>query len=330
MAEATVRQALEKAGLSDVLVISVNEAGASIYSASELARSEFPDLDLTIRGAISIARRLQDPLSELIKIDPKSIGVGQYQHDVDQKKLQRCLQLVVESCVNRVGVDLNTASETLLSYVSGIGPKMAAAIVAHRNKEGEFKQLKELKAVRGLGAKTFEQCAGFLRIYGGSQPLDRSAVHPESYAVVAKMARDLSCSVAELIGNEKLLSQLEVRHYCAQQRGESSVRELILELQKPGRDPRADFSTVTFREDLHSIEDLEVGMELDGLVTNVTHFGAFVDIGVHRDGLVHISELSERRIASPHELVHPGKQLRVRVIEIDVRRKRISLSARIK
>ena len=325
-AEKMVRSALKKARLTNVLVVSVNEAGASIYSASDIARTELPNVDLTVRGAVSIARRLQDPLAELVKIDPKSIGVGQYQHDVDQTKLQRRLQQVVESCVNRVGVNLNTTSEILLSYVAGIGPKMATAIVNHRKKYGTFASRMELKKVKGLGNKTFEQCAGFLRIQDGSNPLDASGVHPERYSLIQKMIHDLGISVSELVGNAKAISRISPQKYCQNGIGVASIQEILTELEKPGRDPRQTFEAVTFRDDIQKINDLEKGMLLQGIVTNVTNFGAFVDIGVHQDGLIHISKLSHRRISSPHEVVRLGQTVQVRILDVDLKKSRISLA----
>jgi protein Tex len=326
-AEKVVRSALKQIGNTNIQVVSVNEAGASIYSASDVARKELPNVDLTVRGAVSIARRLQDPLSELVKIDPKSIGVGQYQHDVDQSKLQRRLHQVVESCVNRVGVNLNTASETLLSYVAGIGPKMASSIVEHRSSNGRFDNRNSLKKVKGLGNKTYEQCAGFLRIQGGSNPLDSSAVHPESYSLVQRMAKDLKVSLQDLVGNQNLISKIEVEKYSDSKIGVASIKEIIDELEKPGRDPRKAFEAIKFRDDVHNIEDVESGMVLQGVVTNVTNFGAFVDIGVHQDGLIHISKLCNRRIATPHEVVTLGQRVQVRVLNVDIKKSRISLSS---
>ena len=328
-AEKSVRSALKQAALNDILVVSVNEAGASIYSASDVARKELPDVDLTVRGAVSIARRLQDPLSELVKIDPKSIGVGQYQHDVDQAKLQRRLHQVVESCVNRVGVNLNTASETLLSYVAGIGPKMASSIVAHRSANGRFADRMSLKKVKGLGNKTFEQCAGFLRIQEGSNPLDESAVHPESYPLLKKMAQELNISTADMVGNPQLTSQLSLEKYCTPTTGLSSIKEILKELEKPGLDPRTAFEAIEFLEGVEKIEDLVCGMVLQGVVTNVTNFGAFVDIGVHQDGLIHISKLSKRRISTPHEVVKLGQRIEVCVLDVDLKRKRIALETKL-
>ncbi len=326
--ERFARAICKEEGLTEVIVVSVNEAGASIYSASEVAREEFPDLDLTLRGAISIARRLQDPLAELVKIEPKAIGVGQYQHDVNQSLLQRKLEEVIESCVNHVGVALNTASASLLSFVAGIGEKMATSIVAHRANKGAFGSRRELLAVAGLGPKAFEQAAGFLRIPGSSNPLDTSAVHPESYALVRSMAKDLAVEVSELVGSSTLAQSLEVSRYVGRGVGELTLRDIVAELAKPGRDPRAAFAPPTFRDDVQEISDLRVGMTLEGVVTNVTAFGAFVDVGVHQDGLVHVSKLSDRFVKDPAEIVRVGDKILVHVMEVDTARKRISLSAR--
>ena len=327
--EALTRQLLKDAGLGDsVLVVSVNEAGASIYSASDVAREEFPDLDLTIRGAISIARRLQDPLAELVKLDPKSIGVGQYQHDVDQGLLQRKLQEVVESCVNAVGVQLNTASAALLAHVAGVGPKLAQRIVARREAEGPFSGRAELRKVKGFGAKTFEQAAGFLRVRGGRDALDGSAVHPERYALVQRMAKDLGLALSELVGSAVNVSRIKVADYVDGIVGEPTLRDILSELEKPGRDPRERFEPPRFRDDLNSIEDLSPGLLLEGVVTNVTAFGAFVDVGVHQDGLVHISQLADRYVSDPHEVVKVGDRIQVRVLDVDLPRRRIALSAR--
>ncbi|MCA8925526.1 MAG: helix-hairpin-helix domain-containing protein, partial [Planctomycetes bacterium] len=325
--EALARRALKDAGLA-TLVVSVNEAGASVYSASEVAREEFPELDLTVRGAISIARRLQDPLAELVKLDPKSIGVGQYQHDVDQTLLQAKLREVVESCVNAVGVELNTASAALLSYVAGVGPTLAQRIVAYREAEGPFVSRAQLTRVKGLGAKTFEQAAGFLRVQGGSEPLDGSAVHPERYALVGRMARDLGVERAALVGSASQVRRIRIADYVSDEVGEPTLRDILSELEKPGRDPRERFEPPRFRDDLNSIEDLSPGLRLEGVVTNVTAFGAFVDLGVHQDGLVHISQLADRYVRDPHEVVKVGDRIQVRVLEVDLQRRRISLSAR--
>lgn len=326
--ESFIRQMLKEAGLASVLVVPVNEAGASIYSASEIAREEFPELDLTIRGAISIARRLQDPLAELVKIEPKSIGVGQYQHDVHQPLLQDQLQYVVESCVNHVGVDLNTASASLLSYVSGIGQTLARKIVKHREANGPFKSRKELRDVSGFGAKTFEQAAGFLRIPNGENPLDSSAVHPERYDLVEQMAKDLEVPLTQLVASPELSARIDSKRYVNEGVGELTLADIIQELMKPGRDPRAIFEPPAFREDITTIEDLKPGLRLEGIVTNVTAFGAFVDIGVHQDGLVHLSELSDKFIKHPSEAVKTGDKIKVEVLQVDIPRKRISLTAR--
>lgn len=311
-----------------ISVISVSESGASVYSASPIAREEFPELDLTVRGAISIARRLQDPLAELVKVDPKSIGVGQYQHDVYQQLLADKLDEVVVSCVNRVGVELNTASAPLLSRVSGIGGSLAKKIVEHRNQNGAFKSRKELLQVSGLGPRAFEQAAGFLRVRGGEQPLDASAVHPERYALVEQIAADLGEPLNKLIGNVEIVSKIKLSNYLSDDVGELTLKDIIDELKKPGRDPREQFEEVGFREDVMTMNDLKEGMELKGIVTNVTAFGAFVDIGVHQDGLVHISQLADRYIKDPAEVVQAGDRIDVRVLEIDLKRKRISLSAK--
>ena len=310
------------------LVVSVSEAGASIYSASTVARDEFPDLDLTVRGAISIARRLQDPLAELVKLDPKSIGVGQYQHDVQQTLLKRKLHEVVESCVNRVGVELNTASAPLLAYVAGIGDSLAKKIVAHRELAGAFSSRGALREVKGMGPKAYEQAAGFLRVGASAEALDRSAVHPERYTLVEQMAADLGVSTAQLVGNEALAKRIDIRRYVGPEVGEPTLRDIVAELAKPGRDPRASFEAPQFRDDVHTPEDLQIDMELEGVVTNVTNFGAFVDVGVHQDGLVHISELSDKWIDDPRKVVKVGDKLKVRVMTIDLERQRIGLSAK--
>lgn len=309
-----------------VTKVMVSEAGASVYSASELAAKEYPQLDVTVRGAISIAHRLQDPLSELVKTDPKSIGVGQYQHDVNQTQLRKCLEREVESCVNKVGVDLNTASAALLSYVSGIGPKLAENIVQFRNENGPFRKRQQLTKVPKLGAKAFEQSAGFLRIRNGDQPLDNSAVHPESYGVVEKMATKLGIPSEAIVGNATLVQKLTPQEFVNAQFGLPTVMDILEELSKPGRDPRKEFYAVKFSENANSIEDLKVGMVLEGVVTNVTHFGAFVDIGVHQDGLIHISQLSNTFVKDPNEIVSVGNVVKVKVLEVDANRKRISLT----
>jgi protein Tex len=304
----------------------VNESGASIYSASEVAREEFPDLDLTVRGAVSIGRRLQDPLAELVKIDPKSIGVGQYQHDVDQKLLKKKLEETVESCVNYVGVDLNTASKELLNYVAGITSSVAKNIVDFRNSNGPFKDRRELMKVPKFGPKTFEQSSGFLRIRGGVNPLDNTAVHPESYFVVEAIAKDLSVPLDRITQIPDKVRSIDLKRYITGEIGEPTLRDIIAELQKPGRDPRAEFRYATFMEGVKEIKDLKVGMVLEGIVTNVTNFGAFVDIGVHQDGLVHISQLSERFVDDPTKVVKVGQVVRVRVMEVNEALKRIGLS----
>ncbi|MEI6891047.1 MAG: Tex family protein [Pontiella sp.] len=313
---------------SKVSVVSVSEAGASIYSASPIAREEFPDLDLTIRGAISIARRLQDPLAELVKVDPKSIGVGQYQHDIYQQLLKDKLDEVVVSCVNHVGVELNTASAPLLSRVAGIGDRLAKKIISHRNDHGAFKSRKELLKVSGLGPRAFEQAAGFLRIHGGTQPLDASAVHPERYKLVEQMAADLGEPLEKLLGHIEIVKQVNISNYVSDEIGELTLKDIVDELNKPGRDPREKFEAVGFREDVMTMKDLKNGMELKGVVTNVTAFGAFVDIGVHQDGLVHISQLSNQFVKDPADVVQAGDRIEVHVLEVDVKRKRISLSAK--
>jgi uncharacterized protein len=308
-------------------VVMVNEAGASVYSASDLAREELPELDLTLRSAVSIARRLQDPLAELVKIDPKSIGVGQYQHDVSQTRLKRRLDETVESAVNRVGVELNTASPALLSYVAGIGPTVAQRIVQQRDAAGPFRSRAELlKKVSGLGPRTYEQAAGFLRVRGGEHPLDASAVHPERYGLVERIARDLSVDMTSLVGNEAAVGKIDVKRYLGDGVGLPTLEDIVAELKKPGRDPREQFEAPAFRDDVQSIEDLEEGMSLQGTVTNVVAFGAFVDIGVHQDGLVHVSELSDRFVKDPNDAARVGDRVTVRVMSVDVARKRIALS----
>jgi uncharacterized protein len=307
-------------------VIMVNESGASIYSASEVARDEFPDKDVTVRGAVSIGRRLADPLAELVKLDPKSIGVGQYQHDVNQEKLKNKLDEVVSSCVNAVGVELNTASKQLLTYVSGLNSRIAQNIVEYRNKNGAFKDRKELKDITGMGEKTFEQCAGFLRIASGKNPLDKSAVHPESYVVVEKMAADLNCSVNDLLSNKDLRKQIKIQNYVTETIGLPTLKDIVNELEKPGRDPRKSFEVFSFAEGIERPEDLREGMQLPGIVTNVTNFGAFVDVGVHQDGLVHISHLADMYVDDPNKVVKVSQQVTVTVLEVDLKRNRISLS----
>lgn len=307
-------------------VVSVSEAGASVYSASDIAREEFPDLDLTVRGAISIARRLQDPLGELVKIDPKSIGVGQYQHDVNQSMLKKALDGVVESCVNYVGVDLNTASWALLAYVSGVGPALAKAITKYRDENGPFLSRKALLKVPRFGAKAFEQAAGFLRIRNGQQPLDNTAVHPERYPLVETMAADLGCSLTQLTSDPAMVSRIDLKRYVTDSVGLPTLNDILEELKKPGRDPRSQFQTATFRDDIREITDLQADMILNGVVTNVTAFGAFVDIGVHQDGLVHISQLASRYVKDPNDVVKAGQVVKVKVLSADPQRKRISLS----
>ncbi len=309
-----------------VIAVMVSENGASVYSASELARREFPEYDVTVRGAVSIGRRLMDPLSELVKIDPKSIGVGQYQHDVNQTLLQESLNDVVVSCVNSVGVELNTASRELLSYVSGIGPALAGKIVEHRNLEGAFRSRRELKKVERLGDKAFEQCAGFLRVRESDNPLDRSAVHPERYALVEQMASDLGTTVQQLMDDKALREKIDINRYVSADCGLPTLQDIMKELDKPGLDPRAKFEIFEFDKNVTRIEDVKEGMELPGIVTNITAFGAFVDIGVHQDGLVHISQLANRRVNDPSEVVHLHQHVRVRVLDVDLRRRRISLS----
>ncbi|WP_084515922.1 Tex family protein [Desulfovibrio cuneatus] len=314
-------------GLSIPIVV-VSESGASVYSASETARKEFPDLDLTVRGAISIGRRLMDPLAELVKIDPKAIGVGQYQHDVDQTTLKQSLTDVVESCVNAVGVDVNTASALLLAHVSGLGPSLATNIVAYRDANGPFRQRKDLLKVPRLGPKAFEQAAGFLRIRGGENPLDASAVHPESYPVVQRMAKNLGCTPSDLVQQEETRRKLRPEEYVDDRFGLPTITDILKELEKPGRDPRAAFSAFAFNEAVTTMQDLQPGMRLPGIVTNVTNFGAFVDIGVHQDGLVHISQLADQYVSDPHTVVAVRQEVFVTVLEVDAPRKRISLTMR--
>jgi uncharacterized protein len=321
--DAFVRGFLREKGIQEIFSVTVSESGASIYSASEIARQEFPDLDLTVRGAISIARRLQDPLSELVKVDPKSIGVGQYQHDVDQRQLVDSLENVVESCVNRVGVDLNTSSWTLLRHVAGITERTALNIVSYRNDKGSFRSRMQVLEVPGVGPKTFEQAAGFLRISNADNPLDMTAVHPESYPVVEQIALSLKTSVKEIIQQPQLLEKVDRSQLSA---GSYTIDDILNELRKPGRDPRDKFVAPSFREEVREVADVESGMVLEGVVTNVTKFGAFVDIGVHQDGLVHISELSNKFIKDPSEAVKTGQIVKVRVLSVDAKAKRIALS----
>ena len=324
--ETLVRATLRELTPPAPTVVVVSEAGASVYSASDVARAEFPDLDVSIRGAVSIARRLQDPLAELVKIDPKSIGVGQYQHDVNQPKLRQRLDDIVGSCVNRVGVEVNTASAQLLAYVSGVGPALAQSIVATRDAKGGFGARKELLDVPRLGAKAFEQAGGFLRVRGGSHPLDASAVHPERYALVARMAKDVGVSLQDLIGNESALSTLNLPSYVAADVGLPTLHDIVSELRKPGRDPRESFVPPAFRDDVTEMKHLIAGMVLEGVVTNIVAFGAFVDIGVHQDGLVHVSQLADRFVKDPNDIVQVGQRVTVTVQAIDLARGRIALT----
>ncbi|MCL4201281.1 MAG: RNA-binding transcriptional accessory protein [Pirellulaceae bacterium] len=323
--DAFVSDVLRTSGL-DLTKVVVSESGASIYSASEVAAAEYPDLDVTVRGAISIAHRLQDPLAELVKLDPKSIGVGQYQHDVDQTRLRQCLDREVDSCVSAVGVDVNMASASLLSHVAGIGPKLAQRIVEHRDTHGRFERRDQLMAVPKLGPKAYEQAAGFLRIRDGQQPLDNSAVHPESYYVVERMAARLNVPARQLVGNPNLAATLNASDFVDQQVGLPTIRDILAELAKPGRDPRSEFRAVQFTEGVHELEDVRAGMVLEGVVTNVTRFGAFVDIGVHQDGLIHISQLANAFVQDPSDVVSVGDVVRVKVLEVDHERRRIALS----
>lgn len=310
----------------EVSVFVVSESGASIYSASKIAREEFPEYDVTVRGAVSIGRRLSDPLAELVKIDPKSIGVGQYQHDVDQSKLKHSLDQTVENCVNLVGVNLNTASRFLLTYVSGLGESLAQNIVTWRTENGPFRSRKELKKVPRLGAKAFEQCAGFLRIVDAENPLDNSAVHPESYPIVEKMARDLQCSVKELIQNKPLIAAIDINNYITDEAGIETLTDILQELEKPGRDPRTTVQMLEFDQNIRTIQDLKEGMKLPGIVTNITNFGCFVDIGIKENGLVHVSELADRFVSNPTEVVSLHQHVEVKVLSVDLERKRIALS----
>ncbi|OHB76498.1 MAG: hypothetical protein A2Z25_11410 [Planctomycetes bacterium RBG_16_55_9] len=310
----------------NIPVIVVNESGASIYSASKVAREEFPNEDVTVRGAVSIGRRLTDPLAELVKIDPKSIGVGQYQHDVDQSLLKQSLDDVVVSCVNKVGVEVNTASKQLLTYVSGLGPQLAQNVIDYRNENGPFTSRQALKKVHRLGAKAFEQAAGFLRIRDAENPLDSSAVHPESYHVVDAMAGDAGVAVADLMKDESLRKKIRLQNYVTETVGLPTLNDIMQELAKPGRDPRKQFEVFSFAEGVNKIEDLQAGMKLPGIVTNVTAFGAFVDIGVHQDGLVHISQLADRYVKEPGEVVKVHQKVKVTVLDVDLAKKRISLS----
>ncbi|MEK6479832.1 Tex family protein [Catalinimonas sp. 4WD22] len=310
----------------NIQVVMVNESGASVYSASDVAREEFPDYDLTVRGAVSIGRRLMDPLAELVKLDPKSIGVGQYQHDVDQTALRQSLDDTVVSCVNNVGVEVNTASKQLLTYVSGLGPSLAQSIVNYRDEKGPFKTREELLSIPRLGNKAFEQAAGFLRIRDAANPLDRSAVHPERYETVNQMAADLGCTIEDLIKDENLRKRINLKQYVSEEVGLPTLEDIMAELSKPGRDPREQFEAFQFMEGVHELEDLKVGMKLPGIITNVTNFGAFVDLGVHQDGLVHISHLADKFVDNPAEIVKVHQQVQVTVMEVDVARKRIGLS----
>ena len=310
----------------EIQIFIVSEQGASIYSASKIAREEFPDYDVTVRGAVSIARRLMDPLAELVKIDPKSIGVGQYQHDVDQTKLKKSLDQTVEYCVNQVGVNLNTASSHLLTYISGLGPQLAQNIVNYRAENGPFQSRKELLKVPRMGAKAFEQCAGFLRIEGAKNPLDNTAVHPESYHIVEQMAKDLGCSVAELIARKELRLKIQPERYLSPTVGMPTLKDILQELDKPGRDPRGQIKVFEFDKNVRTIDDLRIGMELPGIVGNITNFGAFVDIGIKENGLVHLSQLAQRYVSDPNEIVSIHQHVRVRVLSVDAERKRIQLS----
>ncbi|MCG3176591.1 MAG: Protein YhgF [Candidatus Omnitrophica bacterium] len=321
-------EAIKLTGDAKVQKVVVSEAGASVYSASELASNELPRIDVSLRGAVSIARRLQDPLAELVKIDPKSIGVGQYQHDVNQTRLAQALHNVVEDCVNAVGVDVNTASPSLLSYVSGLNKRTAASLVAHRHDKGAFKDRQELLKIADFGSKTFEQAAGFLRIRGGDNPLDASAVHPESYPVVERILSKTQKPISELIGNSTALKKLDAKEFTDERFGLPTVQDILAELEKPGRDPRPEFRTATFKEDINKLEDLKPGMVLEGCVTNVANFGAFVDIGVHQDGLVHISELTDGFVDDPHKIIKTGQIVKVRVVEVDLARRRVALTLR--
>ena len=330
-AEQMVRVAIEgvrSSGGSGVQVFVVSESGASVYSASKIAREEFPNEDVTVRGAVSIGRRLMDPLAELVKIDPKSIGVGQYQHDVNQSRLAESLQQTVESVVNHVGVDVNTASKHILTYISGLGPTLAQNIVNYRSENGPFKSRKELLKVPKMGAKTYEQAAGFLRVTNSAMPLDNSAVHPESYGIVEQMAKDMGCKVSDLMSDASLREKIDLKRYVTEQVGMPTLKDIMQELEKPSRDPREQIEEWHFDETVHTIDDLQVGMVLPGIITNISNFGAFCDVGVHKDGLIHISEMANRRISNPNEVVNLHEHVRVRVIDIDRARGRIQLSLR--
>lgn len=313
----------------EVMAVMVNESGASVYSVSKVARDEFPDYDVTVRGAVSIGRRLMDPLAELVKIDPKSIGVGQYQHDVDQKALSESLSHTVEVCVNAVGVELNTASEQLLSYVSGIGPQLASNIIRFRNEKGPFSNRQQLMQVPRLGPKAFEQSAGFLRIRGGEHPLDASAVHPESYHLVERMAQKTGLGLHEMIGRKDLKQLIDIKEYTSEKAGFETLSDILSELEKPGRDPRQQFEEFEFSKDVRSIQDVQPGMELNGIVTNITAFGAFVDIGVHQDGMVHVSQMANQYVRDPNQIVKLNQKVRVKVISVDTERSRINLSMKL-
>ena len=310
----------------DIIAVMVNESGASVYSASSVARQEFPEFDVTVRGSVSIGRRLMDPLAELVKIDPKSIGVGQYQHDVSQTKLQKSLEDTVVSCVNSVGVEINTASKQLLQSVSGVGPVLAQNIIEHRTDNGAFKTRKELKKVKRFGEKAFEQAAGFLRIRDGKNPLDQSAVHPESYSIVAKMAKNLKLDISEMIGRKNIRKEINVEDFITKKVGLPTLNDILSELEKPGRDPRKKFDFFEFDKNVKSINDLEIGMKLPGIITNITGFGAFVDIGVHQDGLVHISQMANKFVSDPNEIVKLNQKVMVSVVDVDINRKRIQLT----
>ena len=310
-------------------VFVVSEDGASVYSASKTAREEFPDEDVTVRGAVSIGRRLMDPLAELVKIDPKSIGIGQYQHDVDQTKLKRALDLTVERCVNAVGVNLNTASKHLLTYISGLGPALAQNIVEYRAIHGAFATRSQLLKVPRLGPAAYQQCAGFLRIPNGKHPLDNTAVHPESYSIVEHMAKDCGCDISELNNNKKKRQSINLSHYISEKVGMPTLTDIMNELDKPGRDPREQLEEFAFDERVHTIDDLQVGMVLTGIVTNITNFGAFVDVGVHHDGLVHVSQLADHYVSDPTQVVKLHQHVDVRVVDVDRKRERISLSMRL-
>jgi len=324
--EGLVREALRERGLTTPQVVVVSEAGASVYSASDVAREELPDLDVSLRGAVSIARRLQDPLAELVKIDPKAIGVGQYQHDVNQTRLKKRLDEIVESCVNRVGVEVNTASVSLLSYVAGIGPTLAANIVKTRDERGGFRARKDLIDVPRLGAKAFEQAAGFLRVRGGTHPLDATAVHPERYALVERIATDLELPLGDLLTNESAVGRVDVDKYVADGVGLPTLQDILSELRRPGRDPREEFEPPAFRDDVKEPKDLSPGMVLEGVVTNIVSFGAFVDVGVHQDGLVHVSQMADRFVRDPNDIVKVGQKVKVTVISVDLERGRIALT----